>query len=517
MFPCGLSPSDWHFGLPSSCGFGFKSGTPWKLRSREKTSPVRLRPMKSRGDLYGNDRPAHMLTTTYLRSMPLISFRCTLPVAALCLISVTAGAQPARSQAEKSVSSSPTRASPTRAPDISRKVPEEASADSLRTVGLREALRLFRNNNLSLRRAQSEARALQGEARQARAYPNPTLQATHEPLWRGGESQSETYLNLSQTLEWSGRSARIRSARKSAAAARSRTAADSARLAQQVAEAYVKAATAETRRRRLAQVTRVFRRADSSMAERRDEGDASGYAVRRIQLERARYEQRLAAARLEARSARRQLALLILPDEAPSVAAETLPGVPPPSISRREALRAALRARPELRRRQSEVEAQKAALRAARQEAWPDPSVTAGYKQQSNGFEGAFLGIGIPLPFFDRNRGAAEAATARLQSAQTQQTLARREIRNEVRRAYAAYTSTRRRSQLLNDELLQGSDDLLRIAQTSYGEGEMSLVELLDAADAYRDARLTRIELRTDLWTRYFRLLRAMGQPLDLP
>jgi cobalt-zinc-cadmium efflux system outer membrane protein len=95
--------------------------------------------------------------------------------------------------------------------------------------------------------------------------------------------------------------------------------------------------------------------------------------------------------------------------------------------------------------------------------------------------------------------------------------LARREIRNEVRRAYAAYSSTRRQSQLLNDELLRGSDDLLRIAQTSYDEGEMSLVELLDAADAYRDARLTRIDLRTDLWTRYFRLLRAMGRPLDLP
>jgi cobalt-zinc-cadmium efflux system outer membrane protein len=170
-----------------------------------------------------------------------------------------------------------------------------------------------------------------------------------------------------------------------------------------------------------------------------------------------------------------------------------------------------------LRRRQSEVEAQEAALRAARQEAWPDPSVTAGYKRQSNGFEGAFLGVGIPLPFFDRNRGAAEAESARLQTAQTQQVLARREIRNEVRRAYAAYRSTRRQSQLLNDELLRGAGDLLRIAQTSYDEGEMSLVELLDAADAYRDARLTTVDLRADLWTRYFALLRAMGQPIRLP
>jgi cobalt-zinc-cadmium efflux system outer membrane protein len=253
------------------------------------------------------------------------------------------------------------------------------------------------------------------------------------------------------------------------------------------------------------------------MAERRDEGDASGYAARRIRLERARYEQRLAAARLEARSARRQLALLILPEGAPSVAAEPLPAATPPTISRGEALRTALRDRPELRRRESEVDAREAARRAVRREVWPDPSVTAGYKRQSNGAEGAFLGVGIPLPFFDRNRGTAEAAFARLRAAEAQQMLARREIRNEVRRTYAAYTSTRRQSQLLSDDLLRGSDDLLRIAQTSYDEGEMSLVELLDAADAYRDARLRSVDLRDDLWTRYFRLLRAMGQPIGLP
>jgi cobalt-zinc-cadmium efflux system outer membrane protein len=176
-----------------------------------------------------------------------------------------------------------------------------------------------------------------------------------------------------------------------------------------------------------------------------------------------------------------------------------------------------LQQRPELRRWQSAVEAQQAARRAARQEAWPDPSVTAGYKRQSDGFEGAFLGIGIPLPLFDRNRGAAEAEAERLDAARTQQSLARREIRNEVRQAHAAYTSARRQSQLLSDELLRGSGDLLRIAQTSYDEGEMSLVELLDAADAYRDARLRSVDLRVDLWTRYFSLLRAMGQPINLP
>ena len=447
------------------------------------------------------------------------SLHCrSVPVALLlCWLGGTVLAQPARSQPARSQQEAPPSATPHRTGELDRSALAGRSADSLRTVGLREALRLFRQNNLSLRRAQSEARALQGEARQEGAYPNPTAQVTHEPLWRGGTRQSETYLNLSQEIEWSGRSARIASAQQEAAAARAQTAADSARSALEVASAYVEAATAETRRRRLRQVTRVFRQADSSMAEREREGDASGYTARRIRLERARYEQRLAAARLEAQSARRQLALLILPSKASSVAARPLPTASPPAISKQNALRSALQRRPELDRWQSEVNAQESSLRAARQEAWPDPSLTAGYKRQSDGFEGAFLGVGIPLPFFDRNRGNAEAASARLQATRTQKLLARREIRNEVRRAQSAYASTRSQAQLLGDKLLQGTGDLLRIARASYSEGEMSLVELLDAADAYRDARLTGIDLQADLWRRYFSLLRAMGRPLDLP
>ena len=453
-----------------------------------------------------------------MRTMSFLPLRVLATVfCVVCWLGGTAALQPAHSQPARSQPQE--IRSPSSGPTDRRVRPAtgEASADPLRAVGLQEALHLFRENNLSLRRAQSEARALRGEARQSRAYPNPEVQATHEPLWRNGASQSETYLNLRQRLAWSGRSARIRSAERAAAAARARAAADSARLALEVAEAYVEAATAETRRHRLEQVTRVFRRADSSMVARREEGDASGYTVRRIRLERARYEQRLAAARLDAQNARRQLALLILPDDAAAVAAEPLPEATPPPISRTEALRTALRGRPELRRWQFDVDAQQAAVRAARREAWPDPSVTAGYKRQSDGFEGAFFGVGIPLPVFDRNRGAAEAESARLQAAQTQQILARREIRNEVRRAHAAYASTRRQDQLLGDGLLEGAGDLLRIAQTSYDEGEMSLVELLDAADAYRDARLTTVGLQADLWTRYVRLLRAMGEPLELP
>lgn len=402
-------------------------------------------------------------------------------------------------------------------PAAGQPVDEQLVDGPERRVTLDEALRLFRANNLSLRRVQAEVAARRGEARQTAAYPNPRLQATYEPIWRNGTRRSETYVNLSQRIALSGRNGRINAAQARVDAAQARTQADSLSLTFDVTEAYVRAAAAEARLRRFGRVARVFRRADSSFAAREAEGDASGYAVRRIRLERARYEQRLAAARLDAQNAWQQLALLILPDEAPAVAAEDLPQALPPPITEDEAIRTALRMRSELRRWQSEIDAQQAALQAARHAARPSPTITAGYKQQSDGFAGAFLGAAIPLPVFDRNRGQAQAESARLSAAETTQMLVRREVQNDVRRAHSAYVSLRRQTQMIGQNLLPGSDNILRIAQTSYTEGEMSLVELLDATEAYRDAQIRTIDLRADLWTRYFDVLRAMGRTIQLP
>ncbi len=54
-------------------------------------------------------------------------------------------------------------------------------------------------------------------------------------------------------------------------------------------------------------------------------------------------------------------------------------------------------------------------------------------------------------------------------------------------------------------------DDLLDMALVAYAEGEMELVELLDAADALHEARTAELSLRAAFWTAYFDLERALG------
>jgi cobalt-zinc-cadmium efflux system outer membrane protein len=390
--------------------------------------------------------------------------------------------------------------------------PAAQGQEAPRRVTLAEAHALFARNNADLHVARADAAEAAALARQAAAYPNPEASVTHEPLSGEGRSYSESYFNLSQRLQWPGtRSARQNAADRIAAAASARLSADSTRLAFQVKEAWVSAALGERSVALLERVTEVFRSAERSAVERLREGDISAYDRRRIAIERLRYENALADARLTASTARRTLALLVLPDaDALEVGpADTLAAAPArPDIER--LMSDAAGRRSEITAAAAALEAAHADARAARSGRIPDVTATGGYKRQSDGLAGAFLGLSIPLPLWDRRGGEVEAADARVSAAEARLAQVRRQVRNDVARALLAYEAAVERIAMLADPQAEAAD-LLSIAQIAYDAGEMELVQLLDAADALRDAQTLEARLRAELWTSWFDLERAVG------
>lgn len=385
------------------------------------------------------------------------------------------------------------------------------AADSLRRVSLEEAERLFDRHGLALRLARSELQAATGRARQGAAYPNPSASVLHESLDRGPDDYRETSYSLRQPVEWPGRTlARSRAADRAVEAAGHRFRADSLRSLFRVREAYLRAAEAEARRDVLRRVADVVRRVAEAGRARREEGDISGYELRRLRLERARLEQELAEAVIELASARRTLGTLIAPDDPTPVAPRGLPAGRPPAADSARVLAAAAE-RPSVRGGAAAVEAAAAEAGAARLSRIPDLALTGGLKDQSDGFDGPVLGVSVSLPLLDRKGGAVQAAEAGAEAARTRLALERRTAVTDALRTLDRYRSLRRRSRLVGERLLRGSEDLLRIARTAYAAGEMSLVELLDGTRAYRDARRTEMELRADLWIAYYDLRRATG------
>ena len=394
-------------------------------------------------------------------------------------------------------------------------IPHGALAQQPERISLREALRLFGVNSLELRLARARAAEAAGLARQAGAFPNPTLTVTHEPLSGDGTSYEESYLNLSQRIELPGkRGARSGAAERVREAAYARLRADSVRLAFEMKRAFVEAALAEERSRLTERVTDVFRVATSSASARFGEGDVSLYDVRRIGLEQARYENLVGDAALSAGTAARALAMLVAPQgEVALLATEPLPAELPPPMTEMEAtlMGAAAERRPELAAVGADLEAARAAARLARAERLPDVTATGGYKRQSDGPTGAFLGLSVPIPLFDRGSGAVAAADARVLAAEDLVTLTRRQLGNDVVRAADAYRSLRDRAELLLVGVGDAPGDVLDIAQVAYDAGEMELVGLLDAAEALREARLAEVRLRADVWIAYYDLERALG------
>lgn len=401
------------------------------------------------------------------------------------------------------------------------------SAAEVRRITLEEALRRYRANNLTLEVARAEAAEAQGLLRQEAAYANPSLGVTHEPLYRDGESINETYVNVSQRLVWPGRrAAEVEAAEGQLAAARARGMADSLQGGFEVARAYVEAAAAEERAEALQVVAEVFAASEGRGERRLEAGDFAGYSLRRVRVERARYENDRVRARLDMQEARQDLALLITSEEGGEAGTEEFltavaPTTPldraPEALTLEAMLEAARARRPQLRAARAEVEAARAARRAARLARIPDPTLTAGYKRQSDGFQGVFLGASIPIPLFNRGRGTIEAQAARLQAAEARLALMQRRVDSDVRTAYARYAALRSRLGQLREDLSPRAADLgtagtlLEAAQVSYGENEMSLVELLDAATAFREARLVTTDLLADTWTSYFDVKRAAG------
>lgn len=395
---------------------------------------------------------------------------------------------------------------------LSLSPPPAAGQDAVRRVSLAEALESFATNSLALKIARSEVAEVTGAARQSRAYFNPELSAGRDDLGHEGDKIWEETFLLTQQVEWPTRTvARARAARHTIGAGTARLRADSISLAFEVREAYVQAWFAEETESLVQRAASVIRSVADDAEIRLAAGDISAYEARRLRLERVQIELELQEAGLAARDARRRLAVLIAPgtgaeEVGPS---EGLVGVPPP-IARR-AVMAALPGRPDVEAAARELDAARAGVDVARSYWIPEPTLGIGYRHHNDGFGGASIALDLPVPLFDRGAGVRQEAAARSSAAGYRLNLRRHMAELDLRLASDRYASSRSRLEAAAPGLRADGEALLASATAAYGQHEMTLVELLDAASAFQSAHLSALALASDAWVSYYDLLRAMG------
>jgi outer membrane protein, heavy metal efflux system len=376
----------------------------------------------------------------------------------------------------------------------------------------------FMAQNPWARDARARSASAAAEARNRSLAFNPRLRYIRE-----GAGLTE-FLQLEQTIHWSGRLGLLRqSAEAAGSTAQSEGAFDLWEARSNLRLAFYQALAGQERgavyERTLQQIDEVIR----ILTEREREGEISRFDRLRAERERAElvaeWELVRAETVLDLATLRSFLPAEIAVDQVAgrleTTAAEALP---PEQMQVAPLTQRALAARQDYQAEVARLQWFGLERRAASRLRVPEPSVSAGYKRADIGvnqiLHGGVVEVNVPLPLF--NRGQAEVARF---SAEQERALARQQILAQQIRAVVdgnlrAFQVRRNARDRFRAAIADSGAELVRIANIAYLEGEIAILQLLDAYRADREAQLRMLDIELAVKEAQIELERVMGEEL---
>ena len=145
----------------------------------------------------------------------------------------------------------------------------------------------------------------------------------------------------------------------------------------------------------------------------------------------------------------------------------------------------------------------------------PDPVFFVGLKRSEEprgvGY-GPYVGFSFPIPIFDRGQTRIARAEAELRRSQLQHRALEQRIVAEVEGAYHAVNLRHRAEEQYRHQLEEEGPQLEQIAEVAYQEGELGILELLDAHRVRRQSRLRALELAAAAKEAEINLERVVGE-----
>lgn len=340
------------------------------------------------------------------------------------------------------------------------------------------------------------------------AYPNPSVTYSREgagfseffqaeqslPIFgvRGALSRVGVAATAAAEAE---RDVRLWLLRSDAAAAVARVVAEQARL--------------ESARAQVRQVERLI----EILRTREREGEGSRFDRLRAEQELRDTHQLVTSTVVRLTEARATLAGM-LPREVSLTTIAAAPTPQQPPVTTETLLTRAISTRAELRALQRLGERATLEAEAARRARLPSPSVFGGVKRadDASGREtGGVFGVSVGLPLFDAGQREAARWDAERARVEAERAAIEYQIRSEITGASEVLTV---RQTALSEEPLGAGEELVQIAEVAYGEGEVGILELLDAVRTASRARFRAIDVRLDARLAQIALERAVGDTL---
>ena len=386
---------------------------------------------------------------------------------------------------------------------------------------LQDALALALLRNAELAADSYELRAREAALLQARALPNPTVSLEVEDVAGSGDfsgvDQAQTTLLLGQLIELGGK----RAARIEVAAAERDLAAWGYELRRidvltGTAGAFVDVLAAQERLRLADEALELARSVQHVASLRKREGLSSpaeeiraGVAADVAGVEREHAEHELETAR--------QKLATFWSGEAPRFeraegALDILPQPPSP-----EELARKLDESPSLALWQAELARRDARRASARSQRVSDLTVFAGPRRLSGPEETALVaGVSLPLPLWNRNRGAVEESEHRVAKLAAEQRSARVLVAAELATARVSLVAAVEESHLLRTRVLPGIEEAVGVMRRGYEQGRFAQIEVLEAERARVAAREQYLSSLVEAQRSAREIERLTGVPLEV-
>jgi cobalt-zinc-cadmium efflux system outer membrane protein len=362
------------------------------------------------------------------------------------------------------------------------------------------------------REARASVAIAEAEARGRTLYSNPSINYSREGAGRTEFFQAE------QTLPITGRRKLLRQAGSSLVRA---TEADGAfslwQARSSLRQAFYRLLASQEREavyttslKDIEDVIRVLR-------DREREGEGSKFDRLRTDRERAELLAELALVRAETVLERAQV-LAFLPAGTSLTTVSGQIEVPLLVLNAEELMQRALTVREDYRAEQQRLEQYRLEQRAAERLRFPEPVLNAGLKRAEVGqpgiANGPVIGITIPLPLFNKGQTEVARFTAEQERASARLQVLSQQIRAAIEGTVQALNVRLRARDEYRTELAESGPELIRIATVAYQEGEIGILQLLDAYRVQRQTQLRLLDIQAVVKEAQIELERVMGEEL---
>ena len=190
-----------------------------------------------------------------------------------------------------------------------------------------------------------------------------------------------------------------------------------------------------------------------------------------------------------------------------------------PSVDPLTQLQERIDSGPDSRAARAEALRANAAITVEKAKRIPDITISAGMKRISTTgslINQAVIGISIPLPIFDTNKGALLEAVHQSEKADADVDAARARLRLELSQAYAAYETAADEAHRLKTDVLPAAREALDAMSRGYELGKFGFLDVLDAQRTLFQGESQYVTALGDAHRAYAEIGRLVGAPASI-